>query len=83
MDKTVARRGMTVTFPMSNDRAVLEQSAIITVGSEKCQHRLASMHNSRKAADCLDFTFAEVAHLVGIESLPGIVLDEPDARQHL
>ena len=74
---------MTVTFPMSSDRAVLERGTIGTIASEQCQGRLASMCNSRQSADCLDFTFAEVAHLVGIESLPGIVLDEPDARQHL
>ena len=41
------------------------------------------MYNSRKTADGLDFTFAEVAHLVGIEGLPGIVLDEPDTRENL
>ena len=74
---------MTVTFPMSNDRAVLERGTIGTIGSEQCQYRLASMCNSRQSADCLDFTFAEVAHLVGIENLPSIILDEPDARQHL
>ena len=86
MVKTVASMGRMNMFPTSNDCAVLEQDMDGTDGSKQCQqyrHRLAPMYNSRKAADCADLALAELVHLVSVEGLPCVVLDEPDARQHL
>ena len=70
-------------FPTSNDCAVLEQDMIGTDGSKQCQrrrHRLASMGNSRKAADWAGLALVELVHLVSVEGLPCVVLDQPDAR---
>ena len=86
MVKMVASVGRMNRFPTSNDCAVLEQDTIGTDGSKQCQqyrHRLASMCNSRKAADWAGLALAELVYLVSVEALPCIVLDEPDARQHL
>ena len=83
MVKTVASMGTNMMFPTSNDCAVLEQDMDGTDGSKQCQqyrHRLASMCNSRKAADCADLALAELVHLVSVEGLPCVVLDEPDTR---
>ena len=81
--KAVASMGRMNRFPTSNDCAVLEQDTIGTDGSKQCQqyrHRLASMGNSRKAADWADLALAELVHLVSVEGLPCVVLDQPDTR---
>ena len=62
MVKMVASVGRMNRFPTSNDCAVLEQDMIGTDGSKQCQrrrHRLASMGNSRKAADWAGLALAE------------------------
>ena len=83
MVQTVATMWSVIMFLTSNDCAVLEQDMIGTDGSKQCQrrrHKLASMGNSRKAADWAGLALAELVHLVSVEGLPCIVLDEPDAR---
>ena len=83
IDRTVPRTGTTVTNPISVDRAALRVHRHASQYSHMSARTMAENVHARESADRADFALSEEADLVRVELLPRVVLDQPDAREHL